>query len=161
MSQIHANYFSMNLCEVCEHFKVYVCVVFYITGIIRHHTNWDLTQWPIELQSDKTHCVAKICHLPFLHMLLKGYFTLKFKLCYYLFTLMSFQTSMAIFPLWNIKKNLYIFLCPYNKSMGFSVVLVIELSIYTQKLCSTEERECCRFGTIWWWVSDDRIYIFR
>ncbi len=61
----------------------------------------------MQLQSDKTHFVAKICHLFFLHMLLKGYFTLKFKLCHYFFTLISFQTSMAIFLLWNIYKKYF------------------------------------------------------
>ncbi len=44
----------------------------------------------------------------------------------------------------------------------FSHTMEFQLPIffYISFLCSTEERNSCRFGTTWGWVNDDRIFIF-
>ncbi len=71
----------------------------------------------------------------------KGKFTQKWHFGH-LFTLMSFQTCVTLFPLWNTKRTFWRIALVTNKKKG---VLRID------PLCSTEKRKSYGFGTTWGW----------
>ncbi len=78
------------------------------------------------------------------------------KLCHHLLTLISFQTCMTFFC-GTLRK---IFRALASKQGLIFIVLDGTFSKYLL-LCSTQERNEYKFGRIWGWVSDERIFIFN
>ncbi len=84
---------------------------------------------------------------------LKRQFIQKFKFCYYLLPVMSFQTSMTTSVIfWRILLSKWFWFLNNFHSLDKKCICLF--------LWFAEERESCRFETMWCWVNDVRIKIF-